>query len=81
MNNIELKKYLETDNKSGYKGVYHHCQNLGEHPWYSMITFNGSKIYLGSFSDPKNAALAYDAAAQKYYGEFSKLNFSRETQS
>jgi hypothetical protein len=42
--------------------------------WMATIKLNNIKIYLGLFIDPKDAAIAYNAAAIKFYGEFAKLN-------
>jgi hypothetical protein len=39
------------------------------------IKVNGERIYLGLFTDPIEAALAYDAAALKYFGDYAGLNF------
>jgi hypothetical protein len=57
-------------NKSGYKGVA--VYNKGR--WTAQITVNYRKIHLGCFDDPKEAALAYNEAAVKYFGEYAKLN-------
>ncbi len=62
---------VNLNNKSGYKGVYWH--KAGK-KWASSIGINKKIIYLGLFTNPKNAARAYNAAAIKYFGEFSNLN-------
>lgn len=62
------------NNRSGYKGVYRDSGNR-KAAWRAQITVNGDRKRLGYFSDPENAARAYDAAARKYCGEFANLNF------
>lgn len=59
---------------SHYKGV--HWVDRSK-PWMSRIMHQGKRIYLGSFETEREAALAYDEAAYKFFGEFAKLNFSR----
>ncbi len=58
-------------NTSKYKGVYWYKKSKN---WRSHIKINGKRITLGSFTDEKNAALAYNIAAKKYFGEFAYLN-------
>lgn len=57
---------------SGYKGVFH---NTNCRTFQAAITVGGKKIYLGSFHDPRDAARAYDAAAQHVAGPFARVNF------
>lgn len=54
----------------GFKGV--HKEGRG---WRAVIYFNGKKYNLGTYLLQKDAALAYDRAARKYFGEFACLNF------
>lgn len=59
------------NNKTGYKGVKQ--ERSGN--YVARIHHNESEIHLGTFSTPEAAALAYDAAAIKYFNEFAALNF------
>lgn len=61
---------LQINNKSGYKGVY-----FNKRKWTARIVVNNKKIYLGRFTDPTEAARAYDEAAKKLHGEFARTNF------
>lgn len=59
------------NNTSGYKGVYKvaKCDS-----WKAMIGVDKKRIYLGRFKTKEEAALAYNHAAIKYFGEFANLN-------
>jgi len=58
-------------NSSGYKGV-----SLRNGTYSARIRTKNEVHYLGSFSDPLDAALAYDHAAIKLHGKFAKTNSS-----
>jgi hypothetical protein len=45
--------------------------------WTAEISVNGKYEYLGLFQTPEQAALAYDDAALKAWGEFAYLNFQQ----
>src|ERR1700675_1256452 len=58
---------------SRYKGVA-----WGRNKWMAYIQYQGKLKHLGVFVDEKLAALAYDAAARKYFGKFAFCNFVPE---
>jgi len=57
---------------SRYRGVYRHYRLPR---WVAQIKVQGKVKYLGLYDSQEDAARAYDAAAQVYFGEFAKLNF------
>lgn len=54
-----------------YRGVTH---NTRRGVWRAQISVCGVKRYLGSFKDPRDAAVAYDRAAVAAYGADALLN-------
>ena len=68
-NCMNRKPYKNFSSK--YKGVsWHELSNK----WMSNITINYKHIHLGSFTNEIDAALAYNNAAIKYFGEYAYLN-------
>lgn len=63
---------LPRNNSSGFKGVSWKQKNQ---KWVANISSDGKKIHLGYFESPKEAALAYDFAARKMFGDFARTNF------
>jgi hypothetical protein len=61
-------------NTSGYKGVFWHAQTR---KWLVKVKRGGRQHYVGIFSDPIDAALAYDARAIELFGEYARPNFLR----
>lgn len=58
---------------SQYKGV-----NLDKKAgkWRAQIKYNNRKIWLGRHDKEEDAALAYDSAARRLFGEFARPNFA-----
>ncbi len=56
---------------SKYRGV---SWGPGTGLWRATIRANDETRYLGEFHTQKEAALAYNAAAKKYFGEFARFN-------
>ena len=71
MNSTKNKAYKHKPTSSIYKGVSWHKQI---EKWISRIRINGKNKSLGVFNSEINAALAYNRAAIKYYGEYANLN-------
>ena len=61
---------LAKNNISGYKGVRWEANK-----WRARIMLNDKLKHLGYFTDPIEAAKAYDKAAVELFGEFARLNF------
>lgn len=65
---------VRSKNKHGYKGVFKRKNGT----WSANIRHNGTRIYVGTFPSAKDAALAYDELAHRYFGEYALLNFPNE---
>lgn len=63
---------MRHNNISGYKGV---SWNTRANKYQASIKHDNRSRNLGYFTDPIDAAKAYDIAALKYFGEFAYLNF------
>lgn len=61
---------------SRYKGVsYYKSRGV----WEAYIKVDGKKRRLGYFKREREAALAYDIAAEEAWGEFARLNFANSS--
>lgn len=66
-----LNRRPRTSGSTEYKGVYWSAYHKR---WRAEIRIDGIKYGLGSYSDARSAAIAYNRAAPKYHGEFARLN-------
>lgn len=71
LNQNQQNAGIPRHNTSGFKGIVR-FQNA----WQVRIGVKGKRIFQGYFPTPRLAALAYDAAAVKYHGEFAVTNAS-----
>jgi len=60
------------DGSSSFKGVGW-CK--GRNCWQAQIQVRGHKKHLGRFKSEREAALAYDAAARRFFGAFARVSF------
>lgn len=58
---------INANNKLGLKGVHPY-----KGKYKAQIQVDSRKIHLGTFSEPRDAALAYKVAANRYHGEFAR---------
>lgn len=57
-------------NQTGFRGV-----TFTRGAWTASIQYRGVTRFLGRFSTPELAALAYDARARRLFGTFARCNF------
>lgn len=65
----QLKQTKQTTSK--FKGVYW-SKERGK--WHAQITYNQKRMALGRYASEVEAALAYNRAAERLFGEFARLN-------
>ena len=70
-NNRNSRKSGRRKVTSKYKGV---CFVTQKRKWGAYIGWMGSSRCIGQFRDQKDAALAYNVAAQLLFGEYALLN-------
>lgn len=71
--NCANRKKFKNGMTSKYKGV---CLKKGSRnkPWNAQIQISGKRTSIGLFANEIDAALAYNQAAKKQYGEFALVN-------
>ena len=62
-------------NTSGFKGVSY-FKITGK--WRAAIRINKKETHIGYYDTPEEAAMAYDANANHYHGEYACLNFPQK---
>ena len=67
-----MNRPVERDTESGYKGVSR--ANKGGSTWRARIYAEDKRIHLGTFKTKEEAALSYNDAAIRYFGEYAWLN-------
>ena len=79
--NMHNQRRLKPKKISPYKGVYYNPysttnsrQYRRSKPWDARICVSKKAIYLGVFETKEEAAMAYNEAAIKYFGDFACLN-------
>lgn len=66
---------IDSRNSTGYKGVSWDKIN---NKYRAIIQIQGCVIRLGRFTDPVEAAKAYDKEAKRLFGAFAFLNFPEQ---
>jgi len=71
----KMNRRSATNSSSQYLGV---CFHKYHKKYISSIRLNKKNYFLGYFEKPEDAAIAYDVAARKYFGEFANPNFKSQ---
>ncbi len=63
---------VTSKNTSGFRGVFFERR---AQKWIATVQCNGKCFHIGTFSDPLEAAKAYDAKSKELFGASALLNF------
>lgn len=63
---------IQRNNTTGYKGVWF-IKSRGQ--YRAVVKYRNKQYQVGYFTDPIQAARAYDAKARELFGEFARTNF------
>lgn|SRR3990167_2809158 len=66
-----MNRKISKNNSSGFNGVY---WEKAKNSWRVKIHANNRFIHVGNFVNLRKAAISYNEAAQRYFGEFARLN-------
>lgn len=69
MNRKKTSREARKSPQSRFKGV-----SASRAKWEGRISIEGQRVRIGRFETEIEAAMAYNQAALKYYGEFARLN-------
>ena len=66
-----MNQRIQTNTSSRYKGVY---LDKRRNKWMVRINTISKTVFLGYFANEREAGMAYNMAAVKYFKQFAKLN-------
>ena len=72
--NVNIKRKLQSNSSSGYRGVYWYVNPGKTSCWRAGIAFNRKKYNLGSFPTKELAAMAYNKKAKELFGKYAFQN-------
>lgn len=72
LNNMNARKRVGKNIRSKYKGVAYRKNRAKK--WFARIHVGKQVVYLGAYSTEEEAALAYNSAALKHFGNQAYIN-------
>ena len=73
-NRANISKFKKTDSKKEFKGTVYKSDGKRIKRWIAQITIGRKTIRTKAYLVERDAAKKYNEMANKYFGEFAKLN-------